>query len=372
VAAPAPAAVRTTVKDPALVRVAPPDPVAGGGRAAVAVPVRLIRPPPAATTTGTTTVATAAPPLTRVARGAVASVSGRFAPADAKDRLAGLTAALAPGAEAVRRRADGSAAPGGQLLRPGELAVLQLPNAAFDTDTDAPRPRLAVTGGPARVVALAPGGTVLDDGPGSPDGRAVPIGAERLAVLAGAAADGVAGWHSGQQLAYVGWSTAVCPGATVCAEGAQIARIRDRYRAGWIPGAELIDTATVVTTRFPVPATVVAVLIDDPLGTEAARGLALGLQGARRPDGPDGRPRPPDVVALGNRTALVYPVEPAPRGPLSVDVASQAGWHLAGVLAAAGDPAQLVDRLGRHGVDAVVRPLVAPVADLVTLRWLEP
>jgi hypothetical protein len=224
-----------------------------------------------------------------------------------------------------------------------------------------------VTGGPGRVLAIAPGGRVLDDRPGLPEGSAVPIGSERLVLLAGAPGTGVAGWHSGQDLAYVGWATAVVAGATVFAEGSRIERSRDRYRTGWIPGAELVDAATIVTTRFDEAVRAVAVLIDDPLGTEAARGLVLSLDGARRPLGPDGEPVPPTIVALGNRSALVYALLPdvvgRKRRPVSVGVASQAGWHLAGVvgLTAAEEVnavAELVDRLGRGGIDAVVRPLV--------------
>jgi hypothetical protein len=403
-AAPAVAALRTSVsRSPEVVRAAPPDLIAVRARTALAVPVRLVRQAPAATPVGATAVATGAPPLTRAARGSVASVSGRFAAADAKSRLAGLTAVLdaggsggpgGPGAPGAPRAPGGpdrprraAAAPGAQLMRPGELAVLQLPNAGYDTDAEAARPRLALEGAPGRVVAIAPGGRVLDDRPGSADGLGVPVGTERLAVLSGAPAAGVAGWHGGQQLAYVGWSTAVVPGATVHAEGAEITRSRDRYRAGWIPGAELVDGATIVTTRFDAPVTAVAVLLDDPLGTEAARGLVLALDGAQRPTGADGNPRPPTIVALGNRSALVYALVPdvvgrVPR-PVSVGVATQAGWHLAGVLGLAGDPdrgaaaGELVDRLGRNGVDGVVRPLVeAPAAGsdgvLATLRWLEP
>ena len=98
------------------------------------------------------------------------------------------------------------------MLRPGDLAVLQLPNAGFDTDRNAVRPRIAVAGGQGRVLVIGPGGRVLDDRRGVAEGSAVPIGTERLVVLAGAPGTGVAGWHSGQDLAYVGWATAVVRG----------------------------------------------------------------------------------------------------------------------------------------------------------------
>jgi hypothetical protein len=313
-----------------------------------------------------------------MARGGVAQVAGRFAAADGKHRLADLTGALAPRSAVAR---TGAAVPGARVLRPRDLAVLQLPNAAFDTDTTAPRPRIAVDGGAGRVLAIAAGGRVLDDRAGSPDGSAVPIGSERLVVLAGAPGAGVAGWHSGQDLAYVGWATAVAAGATVFAEGARIERSRDRYRTGWIPGAELVDGATIVTTRFNEAVRAVAVLIDDPLGIEAARGLVLSLDGARRPVGPDGEPVAPTIVALGNRSAVVYGLLPDAAGrvrrPVSVGVASQTGWHVAGAVGLTGAEgvnavADLVDRLGRGGIDAVVRPLVDEKAsgEGCAIRWV--
>jgi len=169
----------------------------------------------------------------------------------------------------------------------------------------------------------------------------------------------------------------------VFAEGARIERSRDRYRTGWIPGAELVDGATIVTTRFVEAVRAVAVLIDDPLGTEAARGLVLSLDGARRRVGADGEPVSPTIVALGNRSALVYGLVPdvvgRARRRVSVGVASQAGWHLAGVVglsAAAGANVvvDLVDRLGRGGIDAVVRPLVDEQAsgEGCAVRWVGP
>ncbi|WP_461124407.1 DUF6603 domain-containing protein [Saccharothrix stipae] len=334
----------TTVGDaPDVPRSTPPDLVSVRRRTGPAIPARLVRRTPPAAPHGKTAVAVNSVPVTRVARGAVAAVSGRFGAG--KQRLTDLTTALT--APTTRP---------GRLLRPGEVAVLQLPNAAFDTDRKTPRPTLAVAG-QARVIAFAHGGAVLESAPG-----VVPAGTERLVVVAGASTTGVAGWHSGQELAYIGWSTAVVAGAVVHAEGAVVRRSRDRYRTGWVPGAEFVDPAVVVTTRFDEPVTAVAVVVDDPLGTAAARGLALALSGARAP-------QPPTVVALGNRSALVYGLEPDATA-VSVGVASQPGWHLVGVLGLVGTPAELADRLARHGVDAVVRPLADGAGSgVVEVEW---
>ena len=393
-AAPSMPGRQTTVSQaPDIVRATPPD--LGSIRALtdLAVPLQLVRQSVSAAPEGKTAVAVNAMPLTRAARGSVGQVSGRLAAGDSLDRLAGMTKALGAG-DAGRPEPTAEASAGATVLRPGEIAVLQLPNAGFDTDADAPRPSLAFDGGPGRLVALTHGGDVLADAAGSAKGNSVGIGTERLVALGGAPTEGVAGWHAGQQLAYVGWSSAVVPGATVHAEGAVVTRTRDRFRTGWVPGAELVDGAALVTTRFDAPVTAVAILVDDPLGTDAARGLVFGLEGADRPTDADGTPRPPSVVAFGNRSALVYAIVPSVANrippPIRVQVASQPGWHLAGVLglvggepgAAGADAAvgELVQRLTTHGLDGVVRPLVAATdpdpamrtgpSGLTTLRWI--
>ena len=378
VAAPPVAATRTTVSQAAeTVRVAAPDLTALLARTHLAVPVRLVRQAQASRGTDQTVVASAVP-LTRAARGAIAAVSGRLASGDAKARLDGLTSAFtAPPPPGSPQAEEAPSEP----LRPGDIAVLRLPNAAYDTDTQQARPRLLVAG-LARVVAMTHGGGVLADEVNPDGGVAVRRGTERVVVLAGNAGGGetggVAGWHGGQQLAYVGWNTAVTTRATVHAEGASVRPTRDRFRAGWVPGAELVDAATVVTTRFTNPVTAVAMLLDDPLGTDAARGLALTLDGATRALDAAGIALPPTVVALGNRSALVYALVPdvsalgdgaASSAGVSVAVATQAGWHVTGALGSVAGVGDLVDRLTRHGVNAVVSPLVASGGNLVRLGW---
>jgi hypothetical protein len=141
-----------------------------------------------------------------------------------------------------------------------------------------------------------------------------------------------------------------------------------------VPGAELVDAAPLVTTRFTDAVTAVAVLLDDPLGTEAARGLGLALNGASRAVDAAGAEIPPVVVALGNRSAVVYAVVPDSvvdrrGGAVAVGVASQAGWHVAGMVGSPGIVGDLVDRLTRTGIDALIRPLVGPTRNLVSVGW---
>jgi hypothetical protein len=329
--------------------------------AGLAIPARLVRLPAAAaaSTQTRTVIVTGAPPLTRMARGASAAVAMRGADADGTARLNAMTGALAG---AGVNRQPGSAA---TTLRAGELAVLQLPNAIRDVDPHARRPRLVTTGA-ARVVALGHGGEVMADLPGTPDGVDVRQGVERLLVLAtgAASAPGLAGWHSGQELAYTGWSSAIAAGCMVKAEGALVRTTRQRFRAGWALGAELVTGTTIVTTRFAQAARTVVIVLDDPTGSEAARGLRMTLDGADR------LPVQPTVVATGNRSVLLYAI--AGQGPFSVAVGSQEGWHLAGVMAGNDTPEDLARRFAENGLDQIVQPLVAGRTGTVTIGWADP
>lgn len=372
-------AARTTVTDPprGIEKITPPTLESVQAAFPAAVAARLVRLAPPAAQARTTVIGTGATPLTRAARGSVAAVAARGGFSDAQGRLDLLTATLAS------RRSRAPLAGQSSTLRAGEIGVLQMPNADRDIDPDAKRPRLMVAGA-SRVVVLAHGGGVLLDGPGSAEGTAIPMGAERVAVLAvggETAADaasatpppGYAGWHSGQELAYVGWATAIAAGCTVKAEGSSVQSTRQRFRAGWILGADLVDPATIASTRFAQPVRTVAVIIDDPAASDAARGLSLTLDGADRRSGPDGQPVPPVVVVVATRTVLIYSIVPR-RGSrlaagITIAIASQAGWHLAGVLAGMDPPGVMAQRLTEHGLDALVQPHVSGRSGDVKMGW---
>jgi hypothetical protein len=306
-------------------------------------------------------------PLTRPGRAPVAAVRGRGAVLDGQQRLAAITASLRG---PIEDRARLLAAPaGGGTLAPGEVVVLQLPNAARDA-ADGARPSLGVDGA-ARVLMLAHGGAVLADVLG-PQAVAIPPGSERIVVLALGDREAdvgnglLSGWHAGQQLISAGWNAALGSRCLLSAEGVTVAPLRQRRGAGWVEGAELVRGTTTVTTRFADRPRAVAVALDQPLAAEAGEGLALTLGGAIRMAGPDGRPLSPTVVASGARSAVVYPIEPR-EDAVTVTVASEAGWHLAGVLGGT-DVVTVADAVAERGLDAAVRPIAAG-SGRVSLTW---
>ena len=166
---------------------------------------------------------------------------------NANDGLAAFTTGLTSRRVAAARPAPAST--------PDSSRCSSMPNATRDVG-DRDRPRLALAGAPARVVVLGHGGgplldTVAQDdeveaarrrrtassssGSGTPDGSA-PVSLD--------------GWHTGMQLPYLGWSTALARGATVQSVGQSIADHRERLDAGWVSGAELATGLSTVITRF--------------------------------------------------------------------------------------------------------------------------
>ena len=113
--------------------------------------------------------------------------------------------------------------------RAGEIAVLALPNAARDVTRRASARRCAFREPGPRSSCSAPAASSGGPDVTRRDGRAVPVGTERIAVSGARrrrrAGPALAGWHAGQTLPYVGWSTASAAAA------------RCRPRAPRSPGA---------------------------------------------------------------------------------------------------------------------------------------
>jgi hypothetical protein len=368
-------APRTTVDrvPPRVPRVAAPSLALVSATVDSAIAARLVTVPPAAVATDTTLVAAGAVPPTGLARSGGEASATLGSSYDGVLRLAALTSAISRTPKRPREQ-----------VRVGEVVVLRLPNADADLFADR-RPTLVLSGADARVVAFSPGGGVLLDvvAPAAGSELAVPQATERLAIAAvgtaaagSAAVPGLAGWHSGQSLPYIGWSTVLGAGVVVSSEGRVAQRGVAAVPTGWVQVAELVAGATLVETRFAAPVSVAVIAIDDPSGALGSdgRALTLGLSGASRRLSASGEPLPPTSLVTGGRTFLLYEVvgSVVSRVPeaVTVTVASGADWRLAGVLGAVGSLGDVSGRLARQGLDTAVAPLIVGTSGSLRIGWL--
>jgi large repetitive protein len=363
-------APRTTVSSPgAATRVAAPRLADIEATIDWAIPAKLVRMAAPAAVSGRTLIAQGDVPLTRSGQAGVAAVSTRGAASAGRSRLTKISRALAGGQS--RARASVAA-----TLRPGEIVVLRLPNAARDVDSNGTRPRLLAAGGPVRLVVTSAGGRILHDGVIGRDGVSVPQGTERMAALATGersdkqAVPGLLGWHDAQNLPYLGWMTAMVSGGTLRAEGAPVRRNRQRFRAGWVPASELIADAPLIITRFAARIASVAVIIEDPTGAASTQNLSLGLLGADRATDRSKKPLAPTLITVGHRSILVYAIRADEKvGAVQVTVAREEGWRVAGVLGSELDADALADRLTENGIERAVQPLAIAREGVVRLSW---
>jgi len=274
----------------------------------------------------------------------------------------------------------------GTVLRPGDLIVAELPNAARDLDAGSQRHAVTVQGDAAvRVVALSLTGRVLADAAGPQLSVVVPQYTARVALWCvggdGRRPAGLAGWTDVSRLPQAGARTLL--GADAVVNGVPRAK---RGPAG-VTGAA-VSTATVqagvavadagfVTTRLPADSAVVVVSVDPAGDDRDLAGLTLGLDGASRPTGPDGAPLPPTVVTAGARMHLVYAVVPAPPPAaanalppaVEVTVGTSASWRLTGVLGGPADAATTAARIAAQGTAAAAAPLLRAPTGSATVSW---
>ncbi|HSQ28716.1 MAG TPA: DUF6603 domain-containing protein [Gemmatimonadaceae bacterium] len=380
---------RTTVKDSARAwRVSPPTLASVDAHRSHSIAARLVVIEPSVVSTGRggTVIGAVDVPPTAVAHAAPVVIARTGAPNT--DQLDQFSAALSAGVKNVNgaRRARAQAVAGfGATLMPGAVVVLKMPNAHADAALEGGRPRLGVSGAPARVVVLGHGGRVMVDEVVSNRGTVdIAQGAERIVAIGqgmtGVDVDaGLAGWHSGMQLPYAGWSTALGPGCVVRSSGNRLRRHRERLDAGWVGCSELAADVSTVTTTFTDAPTTVVIVLDDPAAfgnTVAGRQLLLGLDGARRVRDARGREQPPVLLTMENRSVLAYDILPTGGRPVVVTIASEEGWSLVGVMGSARiTAAGAIALISAHGLDAAVRPLVAKSLNAGTpsrLTWLGP
>jgi hypothetical protein len=325
-----------------------------------ATPARLLRVPAPGADAQRTVIATGAPPVTRTGRGGVEAVAGRGADAEATARLQRLGETLL---------IDGTE------LTDGDVALLRLPDHGRDVDPKR-RPVLTVAEGRVRVVAVRPGSLVARDAIlAAGEQLAVPAGTRSVLCVAGPPDDPVAGWIAHTPVAYAGDETWAGAGVTVRSAGRVPARGLANAGAGWIAPDTLVAGETAVVTTFAAPVTVIAVAIEG--GDASGDDIALGLAGAARPLGPDGRPAPPIVVTDGSRTVSVFAIVPdfanrVPE-PVAVTVSTAAGRRLAGVAGTAGaDAGAFAAAIAARGLSDLVPPAALDGLGRHRIAWKEP
>ncbi len=356
--------VRRTTVTSELPRVAPPTFDAANSILESGLPARLLRVAPRAAVAGRSLIATQKVPLTRPARIPPAAVDGYGADRAALARLRTLSNAIAG-----KRSASADAS-----ISAGEVAVLAMPNAQRDAGLGA-RPALTFKGH-ARVVMFGAGGDVLADITGESGKPPIPQGTERVAVWAApadpsGALSGLAGWHDGQSLAYVGWSTCLCSGGSVQAENAVLKRGRESFKAGWIGARSFVEGSRLVTTRFAMRATTVVLLIDETASGDPAADFSLSLDGASVARDKSGAEIAPVLLSQGARRVLVYAVEPEKSDAVTVRVLRDGTVTLAGVMASEADAALVAARLTSEAPDALLDAALANPGEDVAVTFVE-
>jgi hypothetical protein len=332
------------------------------------VPFRLDLLEPEPDKTDRTVVPAAAGPATGRAGGGIEARRGFRLNAAQAASLAELQAGVATGVP----------------LTAGDFQLWELPNAEFDTPAN-PRPAFAVAGAGgaagaqvARVVVLDRGGRVLADRGGDALTVPIPVGGHRILVAGLGSPDaagkrrpsGLAGWHAGSPFAQLAANTYAGAGVVVTATSPDTTRAGQAASVAMVRAADAVAGRAVVATRFAAPVTTVVIALQTAAGIdEVLSGLVLGLEGARRADGVDVDPDPPSMVVSGARVYAAFAVTPDGDGPVTVTVASDERWELAGAFGAAAPKDEVVRRVRHEGLDRLLAPLVASPLGQSTATW---
>jgi len=210
------------------------------------------------------------------------------------------------------------------LLSGGQIKVRKMLAPRRDVDPAAERPSVETDPG-TRAIVLGFGGEVLADSAAA--SVEIPQGGERVAMVEEAAlagSSGLHGWHAGARLAYVGQGTALFPGGSIHVPLEALPPDRRGVDSGWVDAVELTRGAAFADTRFREPLRAVAVALD-----------RVGEGGPQPEPELTGAAAAGERIAVerGDRTYLVYPLEPQAGGVLTVTLGHSEGWSIGGVLA---------------------------------------
>ncbi|MGM7669051.1 DUF6603 domain-containing protein [Microbacterium sp. A93] len=328
-----------------------------------AIPTRLIRAGSAARVSGATVLASTPLPAA-VFTATAASTASRLAD---------------PGSVRTVRGASQELTDRGWTLRDGDVAMLEVPDAARDGRTA--RPALRVEKGGARIVCFGGGGIVLSDSHYTREQAIIiPAGASGLTVIAGPDAPATAGiavhggWHDTSMLPSATAGSLVGVGCVVAAVGVFARTAADVDTSWTTPSAVTADLAPTTTTlRAPAADRAIAAIAVGVTGS-GSDGVAVGLENAE----PLGAPLV--TVDTDGTSVLVFAIRQSGPGVVVVNASVEDGRDVTGVFAASAplvgvqsDPEVaarwLANAIGARGLAGLDRPVAASGAGTTRIRW---
>lgn len=252
---------------------------------------------------------------------------------------------------------------GGLPVEAGDVILLKMPNARFDRHES--RPELHFEGNQdIRVVGLDRAGSPLFDTIASRRTVDLPVGTDRMAVVGlgtptpqpdGA---GLAGWHARATMQQIHSGTFLGVRSVIRSASNRTRRTGSPVTMANVTGAAAAAGSS-VTTHLPGDTTVVLVGLSatDQASTleEAFSSISLGLFGADRRTGGDGRPSAPIIVVSGDQVHGIFAVTPNPAGGpwVTVSIESDQRWSVTAVAGTTGQIESLADDLRDSGIDAL-------------------
>jgi large repetitive protein len=270
---------------------------------------------------------------------------------------------LAPAGERRLRALRSAVAADGFEVVPGQVVLLQMPNAARDVGEA--RPALRIEGGPTRVVAVDTVGSVVIDVTLAGGAVSLPPKTARIAVVGGGGPlDGAPGWYAGSALVQLGARSLLAPGCTVTSSTVSTRRGIVRVNAAVVTAAEAVGGRSLVTTRLPSGISSVAVMLDGEDGTGGDQLLELGIAQATTSGAPL-------RIADEASTTSVYTVAPEPGvAAVEVTVASGRDVDLCGVLGSDESAPALAERLRTDSFPGLLGALVPSPRRGAHVSWV--
>jgi len=276
--------------------------------------------------------------------------------------VSGLSSPLSNRAKTHRHQPQGFEP--GSRLRPGDVVVLNSPDAAIDVHEN--RPSLRVDG-TARVVVLDSSGFAQQDVVVSNDKLDICKGAALIAIQADGTVDDIVenhginiiGWHDQSRVARLGQRSALGAACVINTQGQGI-----REPLGWNTAGDIVRNAAVVSTRFDHQVKTIGLVLRQTqlknlLDTDVDIINATSNHTLDQPT----------VIQIGGRSIVLFEVQAKDQSPIIIRVNEGGTRQIAGVIASQSAMNDVADLIADRGLLSCVARLRAAKGSGCTLHW---